>query len=356
MVILKQMTSILTYKYRIKDATTAKTLQKMSRAVNFVWNYCNATSKMAWQRDRRWLSEYDMINLTVGCGQELQLHSHTIQKICGEHATRRKQAKQSKLRWRSKKRSLGWIPFKANAIKVEKDRIRYNGHWFRLWLSRPVDGTIKEGSFSQDARGRWYVNLQCAVEDTQPQRGGDAMGIDLGLKDQATLSDGQVFSRENLTQQYAERLATAQRARHKRQARTIHAKIANKRKDWAHKTSKAIVEQASAIYVGNVSSSKLVKTKLAKSVSDAGWAQLRAFLQYKAIRLGVTYADVNEAFSTVTCSGCGARTGPRGLSSLGVRSWRCSACGEAHNRDVNAARNILRVGLGCQSPEGIPHV
>jgi IS605 OrfB family transposase len=297
-----------------------------------------------------------MINLTSGCGQDLSLHAHTVQKVCSEHATRRKQFKQSKLRWRSKKRSLGWIPFKANGIKVVRDRVCYRGHWFRLWLSRPIEGRILEGSFNQDARGRWYVNLQCAVEPVEPQCGGEAIGIDLGLKDQMVLSDGQVFSRENITHQYAQRLATAQRARHKRQTRTVHAKISNTRRDWAHKVSTQVVALASAICVGNVSSSKLVKTKMAKSVSDAGWSQLRTFLQYKAIRLGVTYADVNEAFSTVTCSGCGARTGPRGLGGLGVRSWVCSECGSSHDRDVNAARNILRVGLGHQSPKGIPRL
>jgi IS605 OrfB family transposase len=350
------MTNILTYKYRIKDETRRKILCRMAGSVNFVWNYCNATSRQAWKRDSRWLSQYDMQNLTAGCGKDLNLHSQTVQGVCEEHAARRKQFKLCKLKWRSKKRSLGWIPFKSSAVVVEKDRVRYNGCWFRLWMSRPLEGQIKSGSFSQDSRGRWYINLQCSVEALEPQHGGRAVGIDLGLTDQVVLSDGQVFSRENLTNKHAQKLAVSQRANKKKQTRTIHAKIANQRKDWAHKVSSEIVEQANGIYVGNVSSGKLKKTKMAKSVSDAGWGQLRSFLKYKAIRLGVNYADVPEAFSTVTCSACGARTGPSGLSGLGVRSWECSECGTAHDRDVNAAKNILRVGLGHQSPKGIPRL
>lgn len=83
---------------------------------------------------------------------------------------------------------------------------------------------------------------------------------------------------------------------------------------------------------------------MAKSVSDASWADFKTMLAYKAIALGVDFKEVNESFSTVTCSSCLKRTGPSGLSGLGVREWACSACGSIHERDVNAATNILRIG------------
>lgn len=92
-----------------------------------------------------------------------------------------------------------------------------------------------------------------------------------------------------------------------------------------------------------MSPSKLKGTRMAKSVSDASWADFKSMLAYKAIALGVDYHEVNEMFSTVTCSTCLKRTGPSGLSALGVREWTC-ACGATHNRDVNAASNILRFG------------
>jgi len=85
---------------------------------------------------------------------------------------------------------------------------------------------------------------------------------------------------------------------------------------------------------------------MAKSVYDSGWYQIKSLLKYKAIRFGVTYQEGNEMFSTITCSVCGSRSGPSGLSDLGVRNWICSSCGTQHDRDINAAKNILNVGLG----------
>ncbi len=125
------------------------------------------------------------------------------------------------------------------------------------------------------------------------------------------------------------------------------------RKDWTHKVTTAIAGRAQAVFVGNVSSSKLSQTRLAKSTYDAAWGLFRSFLSYKATRLGAIYADVNESFSSVTCAACLHKTGPRGLGALGVREWQCTECGALHNRDTNAARNILR--LGHQTPfKGIP--
>lgn len=105
------------------------------------------------------------------------------------------------------------------------------------------------------------------------------------------------------------------------------------------------------IVVGDVSSSKLAKTGMAKSVLDAGWFMLKTQLKYKAIGQSVVFAEVNEKYSTQVCSCCGCNpdSSPKGLSGLGVRHWVCSDCGASHDRDINAARNILNVGLGCQS-------
>src|SRR5215831_5033511 len=204
---------------------------------------------------------------------------------------------------------------------------------------------LKTGSFTQDARGRWYVNFQCKVEDPGVPTGDAEIGIDLGLTNQLACSDQvEPCSRENLTRKHEEALGKAQRANKRKCVKAIHAKIANCRKDWAHKTTTAIVNRARLIVVGNVSSTKLAKTPLAKSTYDAGWGHLRTCLEYKAKRLGVEYREVNESWSSVTCADCGCRTGPRGLSALDVRVWRCSACGSVHDRDHNAARNILRSG------------
>ena len=350
------MSSVITYKYRIKDASCSKRLDRKASAVNYVWNYCNETSIKAIRRDGRWLSGFDLSNLTAGSNKELGLRSSTIQRVCTEYVTRRQQFKKAKLNWRSRKRSLGWIPFKANGIKIHGDCVIYCKEKYRIWLSRPIQGKILEGSFNQDASGRWYVNLQCRVEDS-PGSGTEALGIDLGLKDKIVLSNGDKYSRENITKQYEYRLALAQRARKRRMVTRIHSKIRNTRKDWAHKATTKITSTAAILCVGDVKSKGLVRTKLAKSIYDASWCQIRSLLKYKAIKLGCDYRDTNEKFSTVTCSVCTNRTGPSGLSNLGVRMWECSSCGTKHDRDVNASRNILIFGLGHQTPiKGIPRL
>jgi len=337
--------SLLTYRYRIKDATSAKHLMRLSSAVNFVWNYCNEVSLLAIRRDHCWLSAVDLINLCAGTSTELGLHSDTLSEVCREYVKSRIQARKRRLKWRSRKHSLGWVPFKMRFLKIDGDAITYLKKRFRFWLSRPIAGTKKTGSFTQDARGRWYVNFQCEVDAPGIPLGEEEIGIDLGLMNQLWCSDRETpDSRENLTRTHADALAMAQRAGKTKRVKAIHAKIANCRKDWAHKTTTAIVERAKLIVVGNISSLKLAKTSMAKSTYDAGWGQLRACLEYKANRLGVHYCEVNEAFSSVTCSVCDKRTGPSGLSQLGVRVWTCANCRTVHQRDHNSAHNILRVG------------
>ncbi|MBC7571842.1 MAG: IS200/IS605 family element transposase accessory protein TnpB [Spirosoma sp.] len=342
--------NLTTYQYRIKDSTSGKHLTKMSYSVNFVWNFVNQSNIERWSKFRKTFSAFDLNKLSAGCAKELGLHSQTVQAVCEEYAKSSKQFKRVKLNWRSRKRSLGWIPFKASGVKVNGDSVTYGGRSFRFWLSRPIEGIVRFGSFSQDAQGHWYVNFVMepggrAQADQGRVKTGKSVGVDLGLKTIATLSDGVELSREKLTKLFEVQLAKAQRVRKKKRITALHAKIKNKRKDWNHKTSTRLVREYDKIVVGNVSSSKLKKTRMAKSVSDAGWADLKLMLKYKAIALASEYKEVNEKFSTLTCSDCSTKSGPRGLSGLGVREWVCVECGSIHDRDVNAAKNILHFSL-----------
>ena len=99
-----------------------------------------------------------------------------------------------------------------------------------------------------------------------------------------------------------------------------------------------------AVFVGNVNASALAKTRQAKSVLDAGWSAFRTMLSYKCAHAGVWFEEVDEAFSTQTCSVCNSRTGPHGREGLGIRGWQCVVCEAIHGRDVNAAQNILAAG------------
>ena len=107
-----------------------------------------------------------------------------------------------------------------------------------------------------------------------------------------------------------------------------------------------LTHEYGAIFVGNVSSSKLIKTKMAKSTLDAGWSSLKTMLEYKSDHAGVVYEVIDEAFTTQTCSCCGsiAVSSPKGRAGLGIREWTCSDCGSVNDRDLNAARNILARG------------
>jgi IS605 OrfB family transposase len=152
----------------------------------------------------------------------------------------------------------------------------------------------------------------------------------------------------------ADKLATAQRARKRRQATNIYARITHARRDFHHKLSVRIVREFDYIAVGNVNAAALAKTRLAKSVLDAGWSSFRAMLRYKATAHGAWYEEVNESFSTRDCSSCHAKTGPKGIAELGIRSWVCAECGVSHDRDINSAQNIL-FRSGHRTPaEGIP--
>jgi len=333
---------IITFKYRIKDANSAAKLKKLAGSVNFIWNYCNEVGLTQLDKDGKWLSNYDLHKLTAGCTKELNLCSSAVESVCDEFVRKRRQFKKRKLNWRSKK-SLGWIPFKKFGISVKADTAKFYGQTFKFWKSREF-GVIKTGSFNEDSQGRWYLNLVCEVPDEQIIKTNKEVGVDLGLKNTATYSNGTSFEGERPTRKYADKLAKAQMANKKKQVSKIHAKIKNIRKDSLQKETTRLIREFDLIVVGDVSSGKLVKTMMAKSVTDAGWFMYKSMLDYKTIRFGKDMKVVKENWTSRTCSGCNERSGPKGLSCLSVREWACIYCGEIHDRDVNAAKNILRIG------------
>jgi putative transposase len=290
--------------------------------VNEVFNYCNEISlKTATRTDikRKWLTGFDLCNLTAGASPYFdRIGAGTIQSICTHYAQKRQVAKRVKLRWRvsrGPKRSLGWIPFKAANLKRKGVSLRFAGKCFRVFEKERLEGVKwQEGCFAQDA----------------------------------VPSEGERLVAGRWTHRFAPKLASAQRRGYKRQAKRIHRKAARCRADALHKFSSSMVDRYQNIIVGDVSSSKLVKTRMAKSVLDSGWGMLKRLLEYKSQQAARGFEVVSERNSSVTCSACGALTGPRGVNGLIVRSWVCCGCGESHDRDVNAARNIL-IGSRCRT-------
>ena len=340
-----------TLRLRIKDKHRS-VLSAMACEVNQVWNFCNETSHRAIRERRQWLSGYDLQKLTNGFSKCDGIHigSPTVQQVCEDYAKARKQFKKAKLRWRvsnpqSSKYSLGWIPFKARALQYKAGQIAFAGQRFNLWDSYGLaDYELRAGSFSQDTRGRWYLNVVVKVQP-QSTAGTASVGIDLGLKEAAVTSTGERIEGRFYRKLEAQ-LGMAQRAHKKQRVRAIHAKIANQRKDLLHQFSTRLVKHNAAIFVGDVASAKLVKTTMAKSTLDAGWSMLKTMLEYKSHQAGIVFEVVNESYTTQTCSCCGSipASSPKGRAGLRIREWTCSDCGAEHDRDVNAAKNILAAG------------
>jgi len=350
---------ILVYRFRVKSKNGL--LDQQARKVNFVWNYCNDRQKDALRFERPWLSGFDLNKLTTGSSKELELHSGVINAVCEQFARSRAQHRRPYLRYRGRK-SLGWVPFKGRDLHREGNAFRFAGNTFRVFYSRPLpEGKIKDGScFAQDSRGNWFLNIVIEVAEPPVRPLDHGVGIDLGLKDLATPSEGEKIPVPGFYREAEAALAVAQRAHKRRRIRAIQARTARRRLDFLHNRSVELARAFDHIAVGNVNASGLAQTSLAKSVLDAGWSSFRKMLAYKAMRHGARYVEVDERFTTQTCSNCGTpshirapRRGPRGIAGLGIREWECSECGVVHDRDRNAALNILRRGRATLEA-GIP--
>lgn len=224
----------------------------------------------------------------------------------------------------------------------------------RVKMHRPVPGNIKTCILRRNASGDWNVSLSCEMEAKTLPAAQESIGIDVGLKNFATFSDGREISNPRFFKHGAKRLAKAQqklaelekgtvkRLKAKKVAAKTHEKIANQRKDFCHKESKKIVEQYQNICVEDISVKKMMQeSPFAKSIADASWSQFLQCLSYKAAEAGRKLGLVNPAYTTQDCSQCGYREEKK----LSERIHCCKNCGYTASRDYNAAQNILALGL-----------
>jgi len=356
---IKIQHSIRTLRLKVKAEWYAW-LNEAAIEVNAVWNFANATSYKAarpFAGPSKWLTAFDLDKLTAGATEHFEhIGSETIQRINAQFATRRKQFKKAKLRWRPSRgprRALGWIPFKAAQLKRKGKSLRFSGKALRVFEQELLENARwKCGCFAQDSVGDWWLCLpvEHAVAHIPALKG--AVGLDLGIKDTVATSDGEKLEAGHFYRSMERKIANAQRRGHQRQAKRLHRTAARRRKDALHKFSRTIVNEYQTIVVGDVSSLKLAKTRMAKSVLDAGWGMLKTYLQYKGRQAGRCVRIVSERNTTRACSSCRALSGPSGLDMLSVRTWVCSECGVTHDRDVNAARNILSAGRWSPSVSG----
>jgi putative transposase len=302
---------------------------------------------------RAWLGEVSVVVLQQALADLNVAYRNFFASISGMRKGRRLASP----RFRSRKDNRQAIRFTANArFKVlDNGRLRLpkigdvEVRWSRTLPSAPSSVTV-----IRDAVGRYFASfvVRTAEDETLPELD-SAVGIDLGLTHFAVLSDGTKVTAPTFLRRAARKLKRLQQALSRKQRGSknrkkavakvarVHARVADTRRDWQHKLSTAVIRDNQAVYVEDLCVAGLGRTRLAKSVHDAGWASFTAMLEYKAARYGRAFARVDRFFpSTRMCSRCGR---VNGKMTLNVRSWNCP-CGAAHDRDVNAAMNVLAAG------------
>lgn len=223
------------------------------------------------------------------------------------------------------------------------------------WSREVPEGAPSTVTVSRDTAGRYFVSMLFEDEAEPAEPSGWDVGIDVGLKNFATLSTGQTIANPKWLRSKEKKLARYQRMmarktkgsnnrnKARRKVARVHAEVADARRDFHHQLSTEIVRKFDTIVVEDLAPSNMVKSRsLAKSISDAGWRQFRTFLEYKAGWYGKRFVVIDRFHpSSKLCSECGHLLAHL---SLGTRQWACPDCGTLHDRDINAAKNILAEG------------
>lgn len=247
------------------------------------------------------------------------------------------------------------LTFKQAGWKLEGRRLRLQGiGTLRLFLSRPIEGTVKTVTLRRDRCGDWFAVFSCDDVPTKPRpETGRAVGIDVGLEKFLATSDGEfVENPRHLRRQEAALKRTQRRVskrkrgaqRRRKMVQTLarrHRKVQRSRRDFHFKTALRLVRSCDQIAVEALNVRGLSRGMLAKSVQDAGWRQFLDILTGKAEEAGREIVAVNPRGTSQVCSGCGCE--PKERKSLSVRIHRCLECGLVLDRDTNAARNILHL-------------
>ena len=311
-------------------------------------NYCNQILK----KEYEWLREVDKFALT----NAIFNMDSAYQKFFKEHAgfpkfkSKRNNKKSYSTSFNNGSNNIE-VSFENGKIKLPKLK------WVKAKIHREFTGKIKFTTISQVPSGKYFVSILVETECTPMESTGRMIGIDLGIKDLLITSDGEKFDNIRTTKKYENKLAKEQRKlakkkkgsnnRNKQRIKVarIYEKIHNTRIDYLHKISHKIISENQVIVSENLSVRNMVLNhNLAKAISDASWYELTRQLGYKAEWNDREYVKIDRFYaSSQLCSVCGYKN--TGTKDLSVREWVCPQCGTVHDRDINAAINILNEGL-----------
>lgn len=360
-----------TFRYRLEpNAEQRQLFARFAGSCRFVYNQALAARKLAYEQDKKTLTFAGQCKTLTELKKAedttwlSEVHSQVTQQALKDldsayqHFFRRVKKGQTPGFPRFKKKGQKDSFRYPQGVKTEESRVFLPKiGWVGYRDSTPVRGTILQATVKKEG-GHWFVSLACETEVNAGYcdiSGASVLGIDVGLKQFATLSDGTETANPKFLKKQLRKLRIEQRklkhkqkgsANRKRQVARIaklHQKVKDARKDYAHKASTAIVKNHDVVVVEDLNIGGMVKNrKLSRAISDAGWGMFVEMLGYKLEWAGKKLLKVNRFYpSSKTCSGCEAMK----EMPLHLRTYDCSACGLSLDRDVNAALNIRRQGM-----------
>lgn len=352
------------YKYRIYPTTEQETvLRRTIGSCRFVYNWALAQRRAAWVTSKKSVSyATTCTDLTALKGSTTHTWLNDVSSVCLQQSLRNLDTAFVNF---FKKRG-GYPAFKAhknggsarfltNAFHIEGDSLflaKIKTPIKVVW-SRKLSGEPSQCTVSQNAARQWFVSFLCDEEITKLTPSNNKIGIDLGIETFAATSDGQKFGQPKRIRKLRKKLARLQKL-HSRKAKgsknrdraritaaRLYQHISDIRKDFLHKLSAKLIRENQAIALEDLAVKNMTKNrKLSRCISEQGWADFRTMIEYKAKWYGREVIIIDRFWPTSkTCSCCGAKTS----LTLKDRKWKC-ACGVTHDRDINAAKNILAAG------------